>query len=175
MVKRMESSEVPSGACIRKPWLKHWKYNLRQCVSHVKNLQGNPHYVAMGMAIGVFVGVTPTFPFHTALAVLLAFVLRGSKPAAAIGVWFGNPVTMPFFYLASYRLGMFFLGRPSPFDEKYESILELLNLGMDVTVAMLVGGAIIGIPPAVAAYVITSTLIRKIREKARARNRPKDR
>ncbi len=39
-------------------------YNFREFFEHAKKLQGDPHYVAMGMAIGVFVAITPTIPFH---------------------------------------------------------------------------------------------------------------
>ena len=139
------------------------KYNIREFVQRVKNLEGDPHYVAMGLAIGVFVGMTPTIPFHTVLAVSLAIILRGSKAAAVLGVWFSNPVTAPIFYWGSYKLGMYLLGNPAPFDIKYESILELLNLGMDVTVAMITGGIILGILPGIASYFITRKIIAIIR------------
>jgi uncharacterized protein len=139
------------------------KYNLREFVDRVKNLKGDPHYVAMGMAIGVFIGITPTMPFHTVLAVALAFILRGSKVAAALGVWFCNPVTAPVFYWGSYKAGMYLLGNPAPFDVKYESVLELLDLGMDVTIAMIAGGVILGILPGIASYFITRKIITTVR------------
>lgn len=139
------------------------KYNLREFVDRVKNLKGDPHYVAMGMAIGVFIGITPTMPFHTVLAVALAFILRGSKVAAALGVWFCNPVTAPVLYWGSYKAGMYLLGNPAPFDVKYESVLELLNLGMDVTIAMIAGGVILGILPGIASYFITRKIITTVR------------
>jgi uncharacterized protein (DUF2062 family) len=139
------------------------RLNIREFVQRVKNLEGDPHYVAMGMAIGVFIGITPTIPFHTVLAVALAFILRGSKAAAALGVWFSNPVTAPFFYWGSYKVGMYFLGNPVPFDIKYESVLELLDLGMDVTIAMIAGGVILGILPGIASYFITRKIITSIR------------
>ncbi|MBW2252490.1 MAG: DUF2062 domain-containing protein [Deltaproteobacteria bacterium] len=135
------------------------KYNLREFVERVKTLQGDPHYIAVGMAIGVFIGITPTMPFHTVIAIALAFIFRGSKAAAALGVWFCNPVTAPFFYLGSFKAGMFILGHSAPFDIKYESILELVKLGMDVTIAMIIGGVILGILPGIAAYFITRKII----------------
>jgi uncharacterized protein (DUF2062 family) len=147
----------------KKPGRLLQKYNIREFVERVKRLDGDPHYIAMGMAIGVFVSITPTMPFHTVIAVALAFILRGSKAAAAIGVWFCNPITAPFFYLGSYKTGMFILGHSAPFDVKYESILELLKLGMDVTIAMIVGGVILGILPGFASYFITRNIITKIR------------
>jgi uncharacterized protein (DUF2062 family) len=144
------------------------KYNIREFVERVKRLDGDPHYIAMGMAIGVFVSITPTMPFHTVIAVALAFILRGSKAAAAIGVWFCNPITAPFFYLGSYKTGMFIFGNSVPFDVKYESILELLKLGMDVTMAMIAGGVILGILPGIAAYFITRKIITTIRSRKTA-------
>ena len=144
------------------------KYNIREFVERVKKLEGDPHYIAMGMAIGVFVGITPTMPFHTVIAVALAFILRGSKAAAAIGVWFCNPISAPFFYLGSYNTGMFIFGNSAPFDVKYESVLELLKLGVDVTMAMVVGGIILGILPGFASYFITRKIITTIQSRKTA-------
>ncbi|MEA1900520.1 MAG: DUF2062 domain-containing protein [Thermodesulfobacteriota bacterium] len=141
--------------------------NLREKIQHFitrfKQLNGDPHYVAFGMAIGVFISVTPTIPFHTVIALALAFILRGSKAAAAIGVWFSNPITIPLFYKGSYDVGISILGNSAPFGTKYESILELLKLGADVTIAMMTGGVILGILPALAAYFITRRIFIRLR------------
>ena len=147
--------------------------NLREKIRHLitrfKQLNGDPHYVALGMAIGVFISVTPTIPFHTVIALALAFILRGSKAAAAIGVWFSNPVTIPLFYKGSYDLGISILGNSAPFSTEYESILELLKLGADVTIAMITGGVILGILPAIAAYFITRRIFIKLRLRKKSR------
>jgi len=144
---------------------RRWCIKLRQLVARLKELEGDPHHIAMGMAIGVFISVTPTIPFHTILAVAMAFVLRGSKIAAAIGVWFSNPVTVPFFYLGSYKVGTILLCRSSTFNPEYESITELLNLGIVVTGAMIVGGAILGFLPGVAVYFITRRVVTAVRSR----------
>lgn len=132
----------------------HLKNSISKYITRIKQLQGDPHYIAMGMGIGIFVCATPTFPFQTVLAVALAFILRGSKAAAAIGSGVGIPV-IPFFYLASYKIGKLILGHSSPFENKIESILELFKMGMDVSVAMITGGVIVGILPGIVAYLIT--------------------
>lgn len=142
-------------------WLQ--KYNIREFIKRAKTLRGDPHYVAMGMAIGVFISITPTIPFHTVIAVALAFVLKGSKPAAVIGVWFSNPITIPFFYLGCYRVGMLILDKPIAFDRKFMTIQELLKMGWEVTAAMILGGVILGIIPGIAAYFITRNIFTKIR------------
>jgi len=141
--------------------------NLREKIQHFitrfKQLNGDPHYVALGMAIGVFISVTPTIPFHTVIALALAFILRGSKAAAAIGVWFSNPITIPLFYKGSYDVGISILGNSAPFGTEYESILELLKLGADVTIAMITGGIILGILPGIAAYFTTRRIFIRLR------------
>ena len=141
------------------------KFNIREFTERVKKLHGDPHYVAMGMAIGVFISITPTMPFHTVIAVALAFIFRGSKAAAALGVWFCNPLTAPLFYWGSYKAGMLILGKPGSFNVKFESILELLKLGTDVTMAMITGGVILGILPGIAAYFLTRKVFLTIRSR----------
>lgn len=141
---------------------------IRQLIIRFKKINGDPHYVALGMAIGVFISITPTIPFHTIIALFLAFILRGSKAAAAIGVWFSNPLTIPLFYKGSYDLGMSVLGNSAPFSTKYESIIELLKLGANVTIAMVTGGIILGILPGIAAYFITRKIFIKLRLREKA-------
>lgn len=142
-----------------------WRQRLKTYYNKIKSLQGDPHHVATGMAIGVLVAVTPTIPFQFFLALLLAFILRVSKPAAAIGVWFCNPVTIPVFYYGSYRFGMWLLGRDAALGSQQPTFQELLQLGLDVTVAMIVAGAILGILPAVIAYIVTFYFFTKLRKR----------
>ena len=143
------------------------KERLRLFLSRIRDLQGEPRYVATGMAIGVFVAVTPTIPFHTAIALALAFILKGSKPAAVIGVWFSNPLTIPPLYYGSFKIGTLLLREPLPDDINFESIPDLLDLGLDVTLAMIIGGVLLGIITAVIAYFVTFRVVVKIRERAR--------
>jgi len=159
----MKSKKLPA----RQSFFTGLKARGRTLITRFKALQGDPHYIALGMGIGIFVGITPTIPLHTVIALALAFIFRGSKAAAVIGVWVSNPLTIPVFYLASYKVGRFLLGNLSPFSGKPQSILELLQLHMDVAMAMTLGGIIIGIPSGVAAYFIT----RKIFITMRARKK----
>jgi len=127
-----------------------------------------PHYIALGMAIGIFVSFTPTIPFHTVIGVFLAFLFKGSKSAAALAVWVSNPVTVPFFYYAEYKTGCLLLGRSIPFNTKYESITLLLKLGWDVTMVMMVGGVFLGIIAALITYFVTRRLASAVHAKRQA-------
>ncbi|MBC8431416.1 MAG: hypothetical protein H8D96_05810 [Desulfobacterales bacterium] len=57
------------------------------------------------------------------------------------------------------------LGKSIPHDISYESIRELTALGLDVTVAEIAGGAILGIVPGIVAYFITRKIFAKIRSR----------
>ncbi|MBW2072462.1 MAG: DUF2062 domain-containing protein [Deltaproteobacteria bacterium] len=128
-----------------------WQEFLRQ----LQELRGKPHEISLGMAIGVFISLTPTIPFHTVLAVSLALIFRASKLAAALGVWLSNPLTIPIFYYAAYKVGHFFLSRPEFQLPPDYSLLTICRLGGDVLLTMLLGGVILGIVPAILAYVLT--------------------
>jgi hypothetical protein len=129
---------------------------IRYSVLRIKRLNGDPHYVATGMAIGVFVGITPTIPFHTGIALVLAFLLKVSKVAAVLGVWCSNPFTIPFFYYWSYKIGISVMGTTNTYSTiKQGSFLDLWRAGHDIALTMLLGGVILGILPAILTYVVT--------------------
>jgi uncharacterized protein (DUF2062 family) len=142
-----------------------WKQKLRSFLHDFKTLQGDPNYIAKGIAIGVFVGITPTIPLHTIIALALSFVFKSSKPAAAIGVWSGNPITVPFFYFGSYKIGMLLIGKSDVLDKSYFTIQGLLHHGIKTTVAMIFGGMILGIIPAIASYFISRSIFTAIQER----------
>lgn len=156
--------EIKKESGIKSFNYRHLKQRVQQFFSRLKELPGSPEYIGRGMAAGIFVGSTPTIPFHTILAIALAVILGGSKRAAAVGAWLGTPI-IPFLYLASYKVGTFFLGNLPPIDIKAMSISEVLSLGLDVTCAMLIGGVIVGILPGVATYFITRKIFTTIRLK----------
>jgi uncharacterized protein (DUF2062 family) len=141
---------------------------LIQWITRVKELHGNPHYVAVGMAIGVFVAITPTIPFQSIIAVCLAFIFRGSKAAAAIGVWLSNPLTIPILYFASFKTGVLLFGASKTVSITGESLSELFKLGLNVTIATVSGGLVLGILPGITTYFITRKIMKKLRSRKKS-------
>ncbi|TPW33443.1 DUF2062 domain-containing protein [Martelella alba] len=74
-------------------------------------LKATPHAIALGIAAGAAVSWTPFIGFHFVLAFAIAFVLGGNLVAAALGTAFGNPLTFPFIWLTTWRIGSFVLNR----------------------------------------------------------------
>lgn len=119
-------------------------------------LPETPHRVALGLAVGVFFGLLPVIPFQTILSVLLAYILKGSKAAAALGTWVTNPLTIPPFYALFYYLGRALtpFGRGTDLPEGWK-FSDLMNLGADMALAALFGGLMLAVIMAPLAYMFT--------------------
>ncbi len=136
----------------------HWLKFLR--------LQEDPRKLAWGMALGVFIGITPTIPFHMVTALPLAALLRVSPVTAFIGLQIGNPLTIPAIYLAAYKVGQFLLyrGKPLVFPETF-SFKAWICVLWQGGVALQVGGVILAIPPAIVAYFLTLWIVQRYRRR----------
>lgn len=82
-----------------------WKAMGRFLLLKLRREAANPHKVAFGVAIGVGISFLPIPGLGLVLAVLLAWVLRASIPAAAIGQLVGNPWTFPLIWWATLEIG----------------------------------------------------------------------
>ena len=69
-----------------------------------------PHRIALGIAIGVFVGLTPTVGFQMLIAGAIAVALRANKLVCIPMVWITNPVTLVPIYAACFSLGNALIG-----------------------------------------------------------------
>jgi uncharacterized protein (DUF2062 family) len=141
------------------------KHTLKNWLAECRKLSGDPRYIGRGMAIGIFVSMTPFFPFHTAIAVSIAVVLRGSKRAAAVGVWLSNPLTIPLCYYVIYKMGMFILGDDTAFNPDWKTFSDILEMGFTIVTAMIIGGAVIGGALAVPAYYATKRIFTRIQNR----------
>jgi uncharacterized protein (DUF2062 family) len=131
------------------------------------SLKGDPGAIAAGLAIGVFIGVTPTIPLHTILIITICFLFKKNMTAGYLGSWvISNPLTIPFFYVFEYRLGKCLLGNSynRPIINDY-SLFSIMQMGRDVVVPLLTGGIIIAPFFAAPAYFIAYKLILSVREK----------
>ena len=158
-----DQKNIPFRAKLEKK-IKNW-------LKRTKALHGEPRYVAMGMAVGIFVSATPTIPFQTLIAVAICLVVRGSKTAAAVGVWLSNPLTIPLFYLGSYKTGAMLLGISNDHAITSYNAADMLELGVDITVAAVAGGIMIGIILGVVAYFLTFRAVTKIRSREKKHRR----
>ena len=68
--------------------------------------------VAKGLALGVFIGMTPTMGAQIILTGIAACMLRVNIPIALAGSLVSNPFTAPVLYPLQYQLGVWLVGAP---------------------------------------------------------------
>ena len=119
-------------------------------------IRGHPQEIALGLALGLFVAMTPTMGFQMAIAICLATFFKWNKVAAGLGVWVTNPVTAPIIYPVCYYIGSRIYSVP-----KSQTVGAGLNVKLFYTllvktpelfIALTIGGVIIGLPLAIAGY-----------------------
>lgn len=132
-------------------------------------MRGEPREIALGMALGVMVGMSPFMGFHTLIAVFIAAVFKWNKITAALGVQITNVATAPLIYPAVYVVGQAILGVSSlPNPEAYfsvEGIMELLKNSPMIILDLAVGGIVLGLPLAFVTYWITLKTVENYRKK----------
>ncbi|NOT85640.1 MAG: DUF2062 domain-containing protein [Methylococcaceae bacterium] len=111
----------------------------------------NRRSVALAFAVGLFCAWIPT-PGQMAIAALGAFYFRANLPVSVGLVWLTNPITMPPLFYFAYRVGLWFMDRPSPADDVQFSIEGIFNGLGNIWEPFLLGCLILGIISASAGY-----------------------
>ncbi|MDA8125044.1 MAG: DUF2062 domain-containing protein [Deltaproteobacteria bacterium] len=144
-----------------------FKSQLRKFYERFISLKGEPKPIAAGLAMGIFVGITPTIPFHTALIIVLGLLFKQNMTAAYFGSWLiSNPVTIPILYFSQYQLGRHLLGMaPCRFELADYSLRSIFHMGGQFLLPLLTGGMVMAFLVALPAYFISRRLIVAIRAK----------
>lgn len=128
----------------------------------ILSLDAHPGHIATGFAVGVFIGFTPFFGFHTPLAIALAFIFRLNKLTCITGVWVNTPLTIVPVLAASYKLGETIMGnKPAAF---HITTIEWSSI-KQYAASIILGSSIIGFFAALAAYALCYWLVIKLRKK----------
>ncbi len=143
------------------------KEKLKQRFKAIMSLDSHPGHISLGFAVGVFISFTPPVPgFHTAAALMLAFVFRLNKVTCLTGTWINSPITIIPSMIIAYKLGAWILG-----EQAAELRLDGLDWGQMKAILithskpLLLGCSIIGFVAAVASYFICYRLVVFFRRK----------
>ncbi len=117
-------------------------------------LRSHPQAIARGLAAGVFAGSYPLFGLQTIIGVAIAAAIRGNKIVAAAGTWISNPFTYVPIYAFNYQIGHWLLRQSTETSLTNRSPQEWMNLGLDITLALLVGSTIVGFVLAIISYYV---------------------
>ncbi|MFD1694663.1 DUF2062 domain-containing protein [Roseibium aestuarii] len=143
-------------------WPRHsWVRSTRYYGKRVLRLTATPHAIAIGFAAGAFASFTPLIGFHFLIAFALAYVIGGNLIASALGTSVGNPLTFPFIWAATFKVGSWILpgrqgGGPGEIHEQFQE--RLLSKSLDVLFPMLkpmmVGAVPLGLIAGVTSYLL---------------------
>jgi uncharacterized protein (DUF2062 family) len=122
-------------------------------------LRGLPEEIAKGVALGIFIGMTPTFGLQMIIAIFFAYLLRENRLAAILGVWITNPVTAPVIYAIEYEVGRILLGLEHVDLPGEFSFGAFADLSYDIIGPLWVGGLVGGVLFGSLAYFITLRLV----------------
>jgi len=132
----------------RRGFRRSWRYLMLR----VLRINDSSYRIAAGLACGIAVAFTPFVGFHTLLAALMAWLIRGNIIASLLGTLIGNPWVLPFLLWSSYSVGHWLLGgaavRNLPEDITF---LYLIHHPMKTFLPMAVGS----VPNAIIAWLVT--------------------
>jgi hypothetical protein len=144
-----------------------------------------PVRIALGMALGIFVGLLPIMGIQMAVVSLFALPLRGNLKAAIAGVWISNPITFIPMYYGCYKFGLLFVSTPEiswetfggammnasewSWSEISASMGRLMALGGDILVPLWTGSSILAVLFGVPTFFVTYRMVIKYRSKRAAR------
>jgi uncharacterized protein (DUF2062 family) len=131
-------------------------------------IRGTPREIALGFALGLFVGFTPTMGAQILIAVFLASVFKWNKITAVIGVQITNPLTAPLIYGFTYIIGAKLIGLEKPLNLTlnldWHSIFNMLDQAPRIFLALTIGGIIIGIPASIIGYIAIYIIVDRYQE-----------
>ena len=156
-------------------YYRNLKNKFNRIVSYYKlRLARLPHTnyaISSGFACGAMVSFTPLLGFHFVLAVVFAYLIRGSFIAALIGTVVGNPLTFPFIWGLIYKVGTYVT------NIKLEKITHEINFDMivnqtyEIFFPMLVGGVIVAPMVWIITYYVIYSFITSYKKRKNKKNK----
>ncbi len=150
-----------------------------------KRLRGDPHFLALGTAIGVFIGLTPTMPFHTVLIIVAALITKSSALAGITISWIiCNPLTYFPIYYFSVQIGNFITPHELSWN-KMQGMLQYLvsdsatfassiklitEIGYETCAVLLAGGVLFALPFGILSYYLSFSFFLKIKTRKREKH-----
>ena len=146
---------------------------------HLLHLDESAHRIALGVAIGIFISLTPTVGIQMLLIFFITSLFRASRVAGVPMAWITNPATLVPIYSFNYMIGRALVGGPpghtgAKFEEAlaavanpdltwWHMVKEWWDLMTRVALPLWVGSVVVGAIAALAGYGLMYYLIRTYR------------
>lgn len=134
----------------------------RYVIKRVMRIPATPHAIAIGVAAGCFASFTPLLGFHFLIAFAIAWMLRGSLIASALGTAVGNPLTFPAIWAATLATGHKMLGKDAANAAGFSELWRQSGfeaVWQPFVKPMLLGALPLGLVAAIICYVLTRAAV----------------
>ncbi|MBN2801975.1 MAG: DUF2062 domain-containing protein [Deltaproteobacteria bacterium] len=147
-------------------WMK-----IKRKLSYILHHKDPPKKVALGVALGMFVGMLPIMGIQMLAVTLIAFPLKANVKIAMAMVWISNPLTFIPLYWLNYKFGLIFVPNMKISWTEFSGILtkasdwnwsaiekslnNLMGIGADIFVPLWLGSLILGIIFGIIAYIVS--------------------
>ncbi|MDW7772040.1 MAG: DUF2062 domain-containing protein [Desulfobulbaceae bacterium] len=159
------------------------KRTFRYYALRFRRLGGDPKSLALGTAVGIFIGLTPTVPLHTVVIIAITLLTRANTIAALISATIvSNPLTFVPVYFLCWKIGNFILPHRLTWTRMQEvlavfssegfleSLRTVSGLSLDAILVMITGGLLLALPAALISYYFSLLFFIKLREKRRQKH-----
>ncbi len=142
---------------------------IKDFVKRILVEDNSAHSIAMGLAIGVFIGLLPIFGFQMIPVVAISIRFKINKLAAIAGVWVTNPFTFIPIYSFNYWVGQKVMAFRTEDIKTFKNFLTstnftwetLSNLGYSTLLPLVVGSLLNGAVFSLIVYLISKFFIIK--------------
>jgi len=158
-----------------------WWSSPRALLRRILMLDDSPQAIALGTAIGVFFGMTPTVGLQLILVMITSAFTRKlfyfNRAAALVTVYISNPVTIVPIYYLLFWVGSWLVPGEITRDElaavlQFDGIegwwAAVTRLAGDIGVPLLVGTAIVAPICGLATYPMMLWLVKRVKGTAKA-------
>ena len=143
-------------------------FSIKKAYERFLKIRGNPNEIALGFALGLFVGMAPCMGIQTVIAVFVAALLKVNKFSAAAGVWISNPISAPFLYGFTFYIGSLFTGVTNSFKPTdvfdFQYLYQIVLNAPGIFWALTIGGVVTGIPIALAGYYLSYMAVKRYQD-----------
>lgn len=157
-----------------------WWSSPRSLIRSILMLDDTEHSIAMGTAVGMLIGMTPTVGIQMIIVMCVAFISRPffqfNRVAALVTVYISNPLTVVPIYYGLFRIGAVFTGgsiERSRFSEilNYDGFegwwSAITALFVDIGTPLLVGTLIVAPISGLLTYPVMRYLLARLRKQRR--------
>jgi uncharacterized protein len=131
---------------------------IRMKLKQLASLRASKHQIALGVGIGVFIGVFPTFGLGAIAIALITPFVKFNVPAALIGTLVANPFTMPLWvFLSCWVVG---LDVSSIKVVGEETLLQMFRHYSAVLGMYMIGVTIVSAVSGFVSYVVTRLVLK---------------